>query len=55
MKSKNVKIKNIQNYHFTAVFYGCETWSLTLRDEHRIIRRMFEPKRLSDRRLEKTA
>jgi hypothetical protein len=25
---------------FTAVLYGCETWSLTLREEHRL--RVFE-------------
>jgi hypothetical protein len=32
--------------------YGCETWSLTLREEHRlwvfenrVLRRIFEPKR----------
>jgi hypothetical protein len=35
-----------------AVLYGCETWSLTLRDEHRlrifenrVLRRIFGPKR----------
>jgi hypothetical protein len=35
-----------------VVLYGCETWSLTLREEHRlrvsenrVLRRMFEPKR----------
>jgi hypothetical protein len=30
-----------------AVLYGCETWSLTLREEHRlrILRRTFGPKR----------
>jgi hypothetical protein len=29
------------------VFYGCETWSLTLRKERRlrVLRRMFGPKR----------
>jgi hypothetical protein len=32
------------------VLYGCETWSLTLREEHRVfenkvLRRIFEPKR----------
>jgi hypothetical protein len=29
------------------VLYGCETWSLTLREEHRmrVIRRTFGPKR----------
>jgi hypothetical protein len=35
-----------------VVLYGCETWSLTLREEHRlrvfdnrVLRRIFEPKR----------
>jgi hypothetical protein len=35
-----------------AFLYGCETWSLTLRDEHRlrvfenkVLRRLFGPKR----------
>jgi hypothetical protein len=35
-----------------VVLYGCEAWSLTLREEHRlrvfdnrVLRRMFEPKR----------
>jgi hypothetical protein len=29
------------------VLYGCETWSLTLREEHRlrVLRRIFGPKR----------
>ena len=29
------------------VFHGCETWSLTLREEHwlRVLRKMFGPKR----------
>jgi hypothetical protein len=36
----------------TYCFYGCETWSLVLREEHglrvfenRVLRRIFEPKR----------
>jgi hypothetical protein len=42
--------KNIQiiNYSFHVVLYGCETWSLTLREEHtlrvfenRVLRRIF--------------
>jgi hypothetical protein len=30
-----------------VVLYGCETWSLTLREEHRrgVLRRLFGPKR----------
>jgi hypothetical protein len=46
-----------------VVLYGCETWSLTLKEEHRlrvfddrVLRRIFGLKRyLSDRRLEETA
>jgi hypothetical protein len=37
---------------FPVVLYGCETWSLTLREEHRlrvfesrVLKRVFEPKR----------
>jgi hypothetical protein len=29
---------------FNLVLYGCETWSLTLRDEHRL--RVFENRKL---------
>jgi hypothetical protein len=46
-----------------VVLYGCETWSLTVREEHkmrvfenRVLRRIFGPKRDgSDERVEKTA
>jgi hypothetical protein len=38
--SKNVKIKIYRTLILPVVFYGCETWSLTLREEHR--RRVFE-------------
>jgi hypothetical protein len=36
-----------QNYILPVVLYGCETWSLTLREEHRlrVLRRIFGPKR----------
>jgi hypothetical protein len=43
------------------VIGGCETWSLTLREEHRLrvfenrVLRIFGPKRGCGRRLEKTA
>jgi len=30
----------MQNYNFARSLYGCETWSPTLREEHRL--RMFE-------------
>jgi hypothetical protein len=42
----------IQNCNFTFRSYRCETWSLTLREEHRlgvlengVLRRIFGPKR----------
>jgi hypothetical protein len=48
---------------FPMVLYGCETWSLILREEHRlrmfekrVLRRIFETEeRWSDGRLEETA
>ena len=50
--SKNLKIKMYKTIILPAVLYGCETWSLTLREEsrvrvfeNRILRRIFEPKR----------
>jgi len=43
---------NTQNYNFTFVLYGCETWSFMLREErtlrvfeNRVLRRIFGPKR----------
>jgi hypothetical protein len=30
----------MEKYNFAAVFYACETWSLTLREERRL--RLFE-------------
>jgi hypothetical protein len=48
--SKNVKI--YETIMFPVVLYGCETWSLTLREEHRlrvfenrVLRRIFGPER----------
>jgi hypothetical protein len=35
-----IKISNTGPNHFTIILYGFETWSLALREEHRI--RMFE-------------
>jgi len=50
--SKYLKIKIYGNITLTVVLYGCETWSLTLRDErrlrvfeNRVLRRLFGPKR----------
>jgi hypothetical protein len=38
--SKYIKIKINRTTIFPVVLYGCETWSLTLREEHRL--RVFE-------------
>jgi hypothetical protein len=50
--SKNLKIKIYKTVILPVVLYGCETWSLTLRKEHRLrvfqnrlLRRIFGPKR----------
>jgi hypothetical protein len=49
--SKNTEIKINGTIRFPVVLYGCETWSLTLRHEHRlrvfenrVLRRIFGPK-----------
>jgi hypothetical protein len=34
--SKNVKIRIYKNIILLVVLYGCETWQLTLREEHRL-------------------
>jgi hypothetical protein len=38
--SKNTKIKIYRTVILPVVLYGCETWSFTLREEHRL--RVFE-------------
>jgi hypothetical protein len=50
---KNVKIKIYKTIILPVVLHGCETWSLTLREEHRlrvfenrVLRRIFGPKRI---------
>jgi hypothetical protein len=50
--SKNVKIRIYKTIILLAVLYGCETWSLTLREknrlkvsENKVLRRIFVPKR----------
>jgi hypothetical protein len=50
--SRNIKVKIYKTTILPVVLYGCETWSLTLREEHRlrvfenrVLRRIFEPKR----------
>jgi len=40
MLSKNLKIKIYRNIILPVVLYGCETWSLKLREERRL--RVFE-------------
>jgi hypothetical protein len=49
---KNTKIKKYRTTILPVVLYGCETWSLTLREEHRlrvfenrVLRRIFGHKR----------
>ena len=50
--SKNLKIKIYRTIILPVVLYGCETWFLTLREEHRprvfeyrVLRRVFGPMR----------
>jgi hypothetical protein len=50
--SRNVKVKIYKITILTVVLYGCETWSITLREEHRlrvfenrVLRTIFGPKR----------
>jgi len=50
--SKNLKIKIYRTIILPTVLYGCETWSLTLREErklrvfeNRVLRRIFGPRR----------
>jgi hypothetical protein len=49
--SKNLKIKIYKTVILPVVLYGCETWSLTLKEEHRLrvfenrVLRIFGPKR----------
>jgi len=50
--SKNLKIKKYRTIILPMFLYGCETWSLTLREErrlrvfeNRVLGRVFRPKR----------
>jgi hypothetical protein len=50
--SRNVKVKIYKTIILPVVLYGCEAWSVVLREEHRlrvsenrILRRIFGPKR----------
>jgi len=52
MLSKNVKIKIYRTIILLVVLYGCETWSLILREERKlrifenmVLRRIFGPRR----------
>jgi hypothetical protein len=53
--SKNLKIKIYKTVILLVVLYVCETWSLTLGEEHRlkvfenrVLRKIFGPKREED-------
>jgi hypothetical protein len=53
--SRNLKIKIYKTVILPVVLHGCETWSLTLREEHRrrvfenrMLRKIFGPKREED-------
>jgi hypothetical protein len=50
--SRNIRVKIYKTIILPVILYGCETWSLTLREEHRLrvfenraLRRIFGPKR----------
>jgi hypothetical protein len=52
IQKKNYTLKNIKNVILSDVLYGCETWSLTSREEHRlgisekrVLRETFGPNR----------
>jgi len=50
--SKNIKIKIYRTAILPVVLYGCQTWSLTLREERKlrvfenmVLRKIFGPRR----------
>jgi hypothetical protein len=50
--ARNLKVKIYKTIILPVVLYGCEIWSLTVREEHRlrvfgnrVLRRKFGPKR----------
>ena len=52
LPSKSIKIKIYRTIMLPLVLYGCETWSIILREErglrvfkNRVLRRIFGPKR----------
>jgi hypothetical protein len=49
---ENVKVRIYKTIILSMVLYGCESWSLTVKEEHklrvfenRVLRRIFGPKR----------
>jgi hypothetical protein len=53
--SKNLKIKIYRTIILPVILHGCETWSLTLREErglrvfeNRVLRILFGPKRVTE-------
>ena len=51
LSSRNLKIKVYRTIIWSVVLYGCETWSLTLREEgklrvleNKVLRRIFGPR-----------
>jgi hypothetical protein len=52
--SRNLKIRIYKTIFLPVVLYGCETWSLILREEHRLrvfenkVLRIFGPKRAEE-------
>jgi hypothetical protein len=56
MLAKNIKIKIYITIILLVVIYGCATWSVTMREEHRLrgfqngmLRNKFGPKKEEDR------
>jgi hypothetical protein len=52
LSSRNLKVKIYKTIILPVILYGCETWSLTIREEHRlkvfenrVLRRIFGPTR----------
>ena len=59
--SNNIRIKIYRTKILPVVFYGCETWSITMREEsrlgvfeNRVLRRIFEPEGRGNSGVEKT-
>jgi len=51
LSDRNTKIIIYRIINLTVVLYGCETWSITMREEHRlkvfkirVLRKIFGPK-----------